>query len=125
MGISVKVIASASLNSHFQATQLLIAPADIARGYVDALGASRFSIRTNSRQGYLMVFDPLLDIFDSVQVSGEATMAHLGRDGGVVVRRGWRPADAVQDLNFRFFLNALAVPGSHPWPLHLSVRGLE
>jgi hypothetical protein len=52
-------------------------------------------------------------------------MAHLGRDGGAVVQRGWHPAATVQDLNFRFFLSALAVPGDYPWPLRLSIRALE
>jgi hypothetical protein len=125
VGVSVKVVSSAIAHSEYQARQLLIAPVDIVRGYVDAPGATRFSVKTNSRLGYLLVFDSLLDLFDSVQVSGATTSAHLGREGGAIVQRGWHPSDTAQELNFRFFLSAHAVPGNYPWPLQLSVRALD
>ena len=125
INISVNVVANSVLRTMYQADQLQISRADIARGYVDAIAASHLSIRTNSRKGYLMKFSPLLDIFESVEVSGLTTLARLGPDGGVVVQRGAFPPQVEQDLSYRFYLSALVQAGVYPWPLQLSVAPLE
>jgi hypothetical protein len=113
MGVSVNVGASALLQSDYQAGQLSISPADVARGYVDAPSGSRFSVRTNGRSGYLMVFYPVGDVFESVHVSGLRTPLHFGREGGVAVQRGLQKTSVVHDLNFRFFLNAHTLVRCH------------
>lgn len=125
MGVSVNVVANAVLQSDYQAGQLGISLADVARGYVDAPSGSRFSVRTNGKSGYLMVFYPVGDLFESVQVSGLRTPVHFGSEGGMAVQRGVPTTGVVHDLNFRFFLNARTLPGTYPWPLHLSARALE
>jgi hypothetical protein len=125
MGVSVNVVANAVLQSDYQAGQLSISLADVARGYVDAPSGSRFSVHTNAKSGYLMVFHPVGDLFESVQISGLRSALHFGREGGIAVQRGFPLAGVVHDLNFRFFLNARTLPGNYPWPLHLSARALE
>jgi hypothetical protein len=125
IGVSVNVVANAIVHSDYQAAQLSVSLADVARGYVDAPSGSRFSVRTNASDGYLMVFYPVGDLFESVQVSGLRTPVHFGREGGMAVQRGLPMAGVVHDLNFRFFLNAHTLPGNYPWPLHLSARALE
>jgi hypothetical protein len=125
IGVSVNVVANALLQSDYQAGQLDISPADVERGYVDALGGSRFSVRTNASSGYSLVFYPVGDLFKSVQVSGLRTTVDFGREGGMAVQRGFPLAGVVHNLNFRFFLNARTLPGNYPWPLHLSARALE
>jgi hypothetical protein len=125
MAVKVKVVANAVLQSDYQAGWLNISPEDVARGYVDAPSGSRFSVRTNGSSGYLMVFYPVGDVFESVQVSGLRSTVHFGKEGGVAVQRGLPKMGVVHDLNFRFFLNAHTLPGQYPWPLHLSARALE
>jgi hypothetical protein len=125
MGVSVNVVANVVLQSDYQAGQLSISLADVARGYVDAPNGSRFSVHTNASSGYLMVFYPVGDLFESVHVSGLRTAVHFGREGGIAVQRGLPMTGVVHDLNFRFFLNAHTLPGIYPWPLHLSARALE
>lgn len=125
MSVSVNVVANAVLQNHYQAGQLHISLADVARGYVDVPSASRFSVRTNASSGYLMVFYPVGDLFESVQVSGLRSTVHFGKEGGIAVQRGLPMAGVVHVLNFRFFLNARTLPGNYPWPLHLSARALE
>jgi len=125
MGVSVNVVANAVLQSDYQAGQLSISLADVARGYVDAPNGSRFSVRTNASSGYLMVFYPVGDLFDSVQISGLRATVHFGREGGIAVQRGLPTTGVVHELNFRFFLNAHTLPGQYPWPLQLSARALD
>lgn len=125
IGVSVNVIAGAALQTDYQADRLSVSLSDVARGYVDAPGGSRFSVRTNAAAGYLMVFYPVGDLFESVRIGGLKTFVHLGREGGVAVQRGLPVHGLVHDLSFRFFLNARTLPGDYPWPLHLSARALE
>jgi hypothetical protein len=125
MSVSANVVANAVLHSDYQADQLSISLADVARGYVDAASGSRFSVQTNANSGYLIVFYPVGDLFESVQISGLRTTVHFGREGGFAVQRGLPKSGVVHDLNFRFFLNAQTLPGQYPWPLHLSARALD
>ena len=48
----------------------------------------------------------------------------LGADGGAIVQRGPQAPDQTHELGFRFNLHPDTTPGSYPWPLMLSVRGL-
>ncbi len=124
MPVSVTVIANAKMQTNYQAAQLEITDADVARGYVEVSSASRFSVSTNSRSGYIMEFHPVGNIFESVQVGGLGHVVQLGADGGAIVQRGLLPPNLTHELSFRFNLRSDTLPGSHPWPLLLSVRAL-
>lgn len=124
MTVSVTVIANAKVRLDYQTTQLNISAADIARGYVDIAAATRFSVHTNSRIGYLMEFRPLVNLFESVQVNGLGNAVKLGADGGAIVQRGPLPPKLSHELSFRFALRSDTRPGNYPWPLMLSVRAL-
>jgi len=124
MPVSVTVIANAKMQTNYQAKQVKITEADVARGYVDIADASSFSVATNSRSGYILEFHPVSNLFDSVQVSGMGNAVQLGADGGTIVQRGPLPLNQPHELSFRFTLHPDAKPGSYPWPLLLSVRAL-
>ena len=124
MPVSVTVIAHAKIQSNYQATQLSISKSDVERGVVDIPAASRFSVTSNSRSGYLLEFDPIGNIFESVQIGGLGNNVQLDADGGSIVRRGSMPSNQSYELSFRFTLRPDAKPGSYPWPLLLSARAL-
>jgi hypothetical protein len=123
--VSATVIANAVAKFDYQAIQIQVEPADVSRGYVDVLGATRFSVRTNSRNGYLMVFYPLLDIFESIQVTDANISTNIGREGGAVVHRDSLPAESIQSLSYRFYLSATVQAGTYPFPLQMQVRALD
>ena len=124
MGVSVTVIANAKLRIDYQATQLTITSSDVARGYIQVSAASRFSVATNSRSGYLMEFYPIGNIFQSVAVDGLGNAVQLGSEGGAIVQRYPLPPELTQELSFRFTLHQDTQPGTYPWPLQLSIRAL-
>jgi hypothetical protein len=124
MTVSVTVVANAKMEISYQATQLTITEADITRGYVEVPGASRFSVRTNSRTGYLMEFHPVANVFESVHVGGLGNAVQFGVDGGSIVQRGPLASNLTHELSFRFNLRPEARPGLYPWPLQLSVRAI-
>jgi hypothetical protein len=124
MPVSVTVIANAKLQSSYQPTQIKITAADVARGYVEVPAASRFTVATNSRSGYLLEFHPVGNLVESVQVGGLGNAVRLGADGGTIVQRGLPSPNLTHELSFRFSLSPETQPGNYPWPLVLSVRAL-
>lgn len=124
MAVSVTVVAHAKMQINSQATQLVISKEDVTRGFVEVPAASRFSVISNSRLGYLMEFNPVGNLFDSVRISGLGNAVQMGTDGGAVVQRGLVSAKPTVELSFRFALRPDVLPGIYPWPLQLSVRSL-
>ncbi len=124
MQVSVKVVASAKMQTAYQATQLTISEADVARGYVEIPAAERFSVTTNSRIGYLVEFYPVGKLFESVLIDGLGAPVQLGADGGAIVQRGVVSPNMTHELSFRFTLSPDTLPGSYLWPLQSSVRAL-
>lgn len=124
MQVSVRVVAIAKLQTGYQARQIEISAADVARGQVEVAAASRFSVLTHLGAGYLIQLDPIGHVFESVHVEGLGNAVQLGADGGAIVRRGPQASDLTHELSFRFILHPATRPGTYPWPLLLSVRGL-
>lgn len=120
--VSAIVIANARVQTDYQATQLTITESDVAQGYIDVPAASRFSVLTNSRSGYLTEFLPIGDVFQAVQIRGMGHTTQLGADGGTVIQRG--ALNMIHELSYRFILRSGLQPGNYPWPLALSVRAL-
>jgi hypothetical protein len=119
------VIANAVAKVEHQVGQINIDSADVSRGYVDVVNATRFSVRTNSRNGYLMVFYPLLDIFESAQVKDANISTNIRHDGGAIVHRDSLPAESIQSLSYRFYLSSTVQPGTYPFPLQMQVRAFD
>jgi hypothetical protein len=124
MPVSAQVVANAKLHTSYQATQIEISAADVARGWVEAPVALRFSVATNKGAGFVMQFNPIGNIFESVQIAGLGNSAQLGSDGGVIVQRTAQASDLTHELSFSFTLRPGTTPGTYPWPLSLSVRAL-
>ncbi len=124
VAVSATVIARAKLHTAHQESHLRVTALDVARGYVDVAGASRFSVQTNSRSGYSLEFFPLGDIFATVWVGGLADAVQLASEGGTIVQRDPVAPLPMHELSFRFILRADALAGTYPWPLHMTVRAL-
>jgi hypothetical protein len=124
MPVSAMVVANARLYASYQAPHIEISAADVARGEVEVPAALRFSVATTKGSGYLMLFHPVGNLFDSVHIDGLGNAVQLGSDGGAIVQRGPQVQNQTHELSFRFNLRPDTTPGSYPWPLMLSVRGL-
>lgn len=120
--VSAVIRNSAHLRTDFQATQLQITEADIARGYVDMPNASRFSVVTPKGGSYFVDFHPRSDLFQGVNIEGLGSQVELGADGGSVTQSGAGLAGASSTLNYRFQLKPEVQPGVYDWPLQLAVR---
>ncbi|SRR6266581_631795 len=106
-----------------QPRAVVVTESDVARGYVEMPAASTVEIRSNSPNGYALVFDSQSDLVRQTQVTGLGAEARLGAGGGAltVPPAGGRPGTVTIDLGFRFVLNAIARPGVYAWPMRMSV----
>ena len=121
MTVSAVVVARAIATIESQPASLTISPADLASGYVDVPAAARVHVRTNSANGYLLVFEATAPLFTSVAVAGAGDPVSLPSGNGWV----FQPFTATtvdSTLSFRFYLSAGVQPGSYPWPLDISTR---
>lgn len=124
--VTATVAARASFKIVHQRSELSITAADIEHGYVDVPLASRIEIVTNSRAGYLLVFEGTEEAFRTfgqVQVHGLGTEVQIGPRGGWVPRP-YAGGPVTVDLSYRFILLKTARPGTYAWPLSITTRPL-
>jgi hypothetical protein len=121
--VSVTVVANAKTHTEYQATEIRISATDVLHGYVKVPSASRFSVNTNSRSGFMLEFHVLNPLFGNIDIDGLGNTVHIGAEGGAFVQRG-ASAHSNHELSFRFTLPRDVRPGTYPWPLQFSVRAL-
>jgi hypothetical protein len=120
--VSTVIRPSAHLLTDFQATRFEITARDIARGYVEAPAASRFSVVTPKGGSYFVDFHPRGDLFQSVSIHGLGSQVELGADGGTVAQAGAGLQGTHNTLTYRFQLRGDVQAGVYDWPLLLAVR---
>ena len=120
--VSAVVRASAHLRTDHQATYIKVTAEDIARGYVEVRGASKFFVATPKGANYFVDFHPRSDLFVSVLIDGLGSPVELGAEGGSIAQPGPGVKGAGSTLDYRFRLSSEAQPGVYAWPLTLEVR---
>lgn len=120
LSISVVVPARAVLSVESEPTGLQITEADVARGYVEAPGASLVRVRTNSPAGWLLEFQPLEGPYRALEVTGLGSTAQVGATGGWLAQPYAGRMLVTASLGYRFFLSSDARPGLYPWPVGLT-----
>lgn len=124
MSVSATVVAHTKLNVLSQVPQLTITAANIENGYIDVPTASDIEVRSNSREGFALVFNTMPNVFETVQITGLGAPVELGMEGGTVVQRRYTPQPVSIRLGYRFILSKDIQPGNYAWPIALSARSL-
>lgn len=124
--LTVLIRKHASLQVLSQPSSIQITGADVARGYVEVATPVQVAVKSNTEQGYLLVFDNQGDFFRQARVRGLPTDVQLGTSGGAVAQRasGRGMSQVTLALAFRFELSQAAREGVYAWPMQLSVTPL-
>jgi hypothetical protein len=124
---SVSVIVRPVANIELQSapTGLDISAADLLRGYIDVTQPTRFTVHSNSPNGYALEFLTVAPMLSSMIIEGLNSDLALGGDGGTIVQRWQKPQAVNVSLKFRFELAPGLSVGTYPWPVRLAVRPLE
>jgi hypothetical protein len=129
-GAEVKVSATvrkhASLEVLAQPGSVQITQMDIARGYVEVPAPVQVAVKSNTQEGYLLVFDNHGDFFRQARVRGLAGDVQVGAGGGQVAQRlaGAGVSRVTLALSFRFELSESAREGVYAWLMQLSAMPL-
>lgn len=123
MAVGATVLASTRIDAESSPQQLEVSAADLARGYVEVLGATQLVITNTDRRGYLLSVWPQVQVFSSVTVRNGDIRAELAAHGGEIFERRWGQKIFVA-LDFRFVLAPGVEPGVYPWPVRFQVSPL-
>ncbi len=101
-----------------------VTAADIDKGYIDISNALRYSVWTNSRNGYLVTFAfdnrsikeiKMIDTHNSYLISNNYQEVHMPHPGMKYVTK---------ELNMRFFLLTDTKPGTYQMPLAMTISAM-
>jgi hypothetical protein len=123
--VSVIVRPVANIELLSAPTGLDISAADLRRGYIEVTQPTRFTVRSNSPNGYALEVLTVAPLLSSMIVEGLNSDLSLGSEGGTIVQRWQKPQAVNLSLRFRFELAPGLKLGAYPWPVRLAVRPLE
>jgi len=125
MNVSVQVIARTILTVDAQPSEINVTADDIARGYVDVPQAVAFRVRSNSRQGYSLTFQPVSFPFSGAEVrwGGQTAMVE-GGDWLAALSHPYQQGGSAGSLSVRLRLSAGVEPGTYAWPLQVAANSL-
>ncbi|HEY8180998.1 MAG TPA: hypothetical protein VII32_02075 [Thermoanaerobaculia bacterium] len=123
MNVSVQVIARTILTVDAQPSAVNVTADDIARGYVDVPQAVAFRVRSNSRDGYTLTFQPVNFPFSAAEVRWGAQSAVVeGGDWMASLSHPYQQGSSAGSLAVRLRLSAGVEPGSYAWPLQVAAN---
>lgn len=107
----------------YQAQAVHVTVEDAARGIVEVRGGSRLVINTHASSRYAVNFVNRSTAFRPTGIDGMGDIADLGPKGGSVTQQAAAGRHTIA-LDYRFALAPGTPPGTYPWPLVLTVRGV-
>lgn len=119
MAITATVVQTVSVRSAHQAATLNISAEDVERGYVTVRAGSRIQI--THAGPCLFEFRGTAPVFSSVSVSAAGVAKEFGFEGGTVYRAPATRSPAEISFDYRFGLASGVRPGTHPWPVALTI----
>lgn len=124
VGVTAIVEGHAAIRVISQATELVVTNADAERGYVEMPLGSIIEVRTNSRAGYALVFEPMRGPFRAIELNGLQRTVEVSENGGWVVEPYPGRGPHTLELGYKFFLSEDTQPGTYAWPVKMNVKPL-
>ena len=106
-----------------QARTIEVTDEDVARGFAQIAGGSRFIVTTRAQGDYAVHFAVRGPLFRSVQIEGIGRPVELGPHGGTIVERDVPAGRSVVAVSYRFRLAPGTPPGTYAWPLEIIAHG--
>lgn len=122
--VSANVVPAAKYEILHQEDSYTVTVADIDKGYIDISNALRYSVWTNSRNGYLLTFAfdnrsikeiKMIDTHNSYLISHNYQEVHMPHPGMKY---------ETKELGLRLFLMADTKPGTYQMPLAITISAI-
>ena len=124
MNVSARVIARTVVTIEEEPRAIEVTAEDVRRGYVELRSALRFSVRSNSREGYLLEFSQLDPAFQRMSLRWDSTEVTLGGDGAVI-SQPYSPGVAHRVADVRLTLASGTQPGIYGWGVRVNGGSLN
>ncbi len=105
-------------------SKLIVSQEDIERGFIDIQKAFIFSVKTNSTDGYLLMFSVGSDILSGLTVVNENNVYKLSGPECEIHMPYQGMNYITKELNIRFHLLSSAKPGTYEWPLFFMITSM-
>lgn len=107
----------------YQLPYVVLSRDDVKAGYVILKNATRIAIKSNNRNGCMVVFQGLKWPFKEAHAFGFAHDVHILPENASV-KQPYRKNTQTIDLSYRFILSDDAKAGKHKWPLSVALQPL-
>ena len=108
----------------YQKSNFTVTEADIMKGFIDIPMAMVLSIRTNSVNGYLLLFSAKNGRFNELTVFDGDNAYKLSETGGEVHMPYENNNYITKELGFRFYLSPDFKPGIYQWPVAVMITAI-
>ena len=103
-----------------QERNLTITKEDVKSGYVDVQAATVLQVRTNSRDGYYLIFEFSPEVARETWIMDQNRTTVLANTIGTVHQPSPGLSGEVKKLSYRFILQPDTEPGLYTWPIRVA-----
>jgi hypothetical protein len=121
---SARVLPYLQYDINHQAVNLTITQQDIDRGFIEVKKAISYSIRTNSRNGHLLVYSADNSLFKEILLLGNHYSHAMSGSWGEIHMPYQGNHYFTSELGFRFNLSANFKPGTYNWPVAITISSI-
>ncbi len=122
--VTTRVLPVAKYSILYQTDNLIITETDIKKGYIDVQKAMVLSIKTNSANGYILLFSVGSSVANELTVFDGNNAYKFSEAGGEVPMPYQGKNSVIKKLSFRFRLSPDSRPGTYQWPVAVMVTAL-
>ncbi len=122
--VSARVVPVVQYNVLHQENTITVTAEDINRGYIDVENAVIYRIKTNSRNGHLLVYSRDTSLFKEIFILGNHYVQTMSGSWGEIPMPYQGNHYFTKELGFRFQVTENMKPGTYPWPLAITLSSL-
>jgi hypothetical protein len=122
--VNVTVLPAVKYSILEQKNTITITQEDINKGYLDVKKAVTLSIKTNSTNGYLLLFSFNDTLLKELMVSDSGNTYRLYNSGGEIHMPYEGKNYVTKELNLRLYLLTDAQPGTYQLPVAIMASGI-
>jgi len=124
IGVTATVLPIVKYEIIHQEKNLLITEENIKIGYIDVPGAVIFSIKSNSKNGYVMTFFVRSGLLKEVEVFYDSVSSGIHDTQNEIFMPSEGMKQVVKELSFRLHLSDILMPGMYDWPVAFMIQAV-
>jgi len=117
--VSATVMARVNQSVTHQESRITVTEMDIKKGFIEIPSATILQIKTNTKNGYVLLFEGGSELFKEVWVTDSGRTVVLSPSGGLIHQSFSGSQLETKELSFRFNLREDIQPGIYPFPFRV------